>query len=143
MPGVVVDAGTVGAVDRLLGASDRLDEGEFIDLDIAALSTVVDALVWFDQVFVPDLGHQRALQPVVRRLGDLVSVVEVPAGTGATILQEARGWTKAWPHVENFIELLGAVPAYRNAQGPSGSDSHLIRSVLSVPPPNGSSPEEA
>ena len=94
----------------------RHDDGRFLDLDLAALGNVVEAIVLFDDILVPDLGHSD-LAALLQPFGPAIRIWSVSTAARKSIATQARRWMASWNNIDAFIRVLGASPLYANVGG--------------------------
>lgn len=123
MADLVLDIATLRGAIQLLRGEPRADEGQLIDLDIAALGTLVEAICFYDGVLVPDLEHHLGAR-LVGEAGDAVAHVPLTSAERATIVTDALDWVHRHCDLDLLIELLGVRPA--RGYGTWGSDDFLL-----------------
>jgi hypothetical protein len=132
MATVATDVATIRAATGVLfPEGPREDDGRFVDLDIAALGQVVEALVLFDKVLVPDLGHRLDVPEIGGLFGPAISVPAVEPDTAVTIVEESRHWIDSGPEtdIESLIQLVGGNPRINHE---SGSENFLVLEAIGV-----------
>jgi hypothetical protein len=113
MAGIILDVATIRSARRLLCQGEsRHDEGRFVDLDITAVGTVVESIIMFDKVLVPNLGHQLNLPELLLPFGEAVTKLDIKHWQLDAVTEAAANWIKACSNIENFIRLLGGHPLY-------------------------------
>lgn len=119
MAKIALDVATIRSAGALLyPEGPRDDDGQFADLDIAALGQLVEAIVLFDEVIVPDLGHRLALPELVARFGAAVSYQPVHTAVVSNISVESMRWmTRLGQGGEldavSVSQLIGVNPRFR------------------------------
>jgi hypothetical protein len=114
MAKVILDVGTVrGATsvlfpighDKAEVKSSRRKERPS-DLDVVATGQLIESLILFDEVLVPDLdGRNESISALVRPLGEAVSLLPVSASIAEDIKASAREWLAYIPNLSDMTTL--------------------------------------
>jgi len=113
MGSVILDVATIRSACRFFRLPDDPpdDTDSLRDLHIAALGSLLESLVLFDEILVPDLGHQ-LLAHLLQEAGPAVKVLAIDPQRTCAIEAKAREWLRRWRNIENFIRVLGGHPLY-------------------------------
>lgn len=132
---IALDVATIRSAGRLLHREgSRDDHGQFADLDIAALGQLIEAIVLFDEVIVPDIGHQLDVPELVAPFGAAVSYQPVHTDVVSNLAEESRQWMSRSKglDVATLSRLIGVNPySYTEdvAEGTSSSYTVLLASI--------------
>ncbi|MFG2550710.1 hypothetical protein [Streptomyces sp. NPDC048581] len=128
---MALDVATIRAATSVLFPDGpREDNGRFADLDIAALGQVIEGLVLFNEVLVPDLGHRLDVPAAGGLFGPAVHVPAIERHIAETIAEESRQWINSGPetNVESLIQLVGGEPRI----GATSSSNLLVLEAIGV-----------
>jgi len=123
MAHLVLDIATLRGAIQLLRGEPRADEGQLVDLDIAALGTLVEAICFYDGVLVPDLEH-RLGACLVDEAGEAVAHIPLTSAERTTFVTDALDWVHRHCDLDLLIELLGVRSA--SGYGAWRSDTFLL-----------------
>ena len=116
MAKIALDVATMRSADRILHpVGPREDDGQFADLDIAALGQLIEAIVLFDEVVVPDLGHRVDVPELAARFGTAVAYQPVHTAVVSDVTVESRSWLRWNPDLDmtTLSQLIGVNPRLR------------------------------
>ncbi|WP_143681772.1 hypothetical protein [Actinacidiphila glaucinigra] len=101
-----------------------------MDLDIAALGQVVEGLVLFDEVLIPDLGHRLNVPAAGGLFGSAVNVPAIEPDIAEAVKEQSRQWLSAGPetNLDSLVELVGGVRDVRRFS----SGSYDVWEVIGV-----------
>jgi hypothetical protein len=123
---IALDVATIRAAGRLLHPEGpRDDDGQFADLDVAALGQLIEAIVLFDEVIVPDLGHRLDVPELVARFGTAVTYQAVHSAVMNDIAGDSQDWLhRSWElDALTVTRLVGVNPSFRMEPGGGGDSS--------------------
>lgn len=129
---VALDVATLRSASRLLfPEGQRADDGAYVDLDVAALGQLIEAIILFDEVIVPDLGHQLDVPAIAERFGVVVSAHPVEPDVAGAVMDASRKWIGRNPDLDltSLIHLVGGKPEFSTQIGGSDSWSLLLGSM--------------
>jgi hypothetical protein len=130
-----MDVATIrAAAGVLFPEGPRGDNGRFVDLDIAALGQVVEGLVLFDEVLIPDLGHRLDVPAAGGLFGSAVSVPAIEPDIAEAVKEQSRQWLSAGPetNLDSLVELVGGVRDVRHIGSVGASGYYEVLEVIGV-----------
>jgi hypothetical protein len=118
---VILDAGTIRTAAAVLDP-DRA-AGEPLgprDVQVATVGQLVEALVLFEEIAVPEIdGPHGRIPHLVRGVGEAVVPLPVPEEVTREIKRAASGWLASHPRLSDLVQLVdGAVVEF--TQGSAG-----------------------
>src|SRR4051794_35720786 len=113
MVSVVLDMATAGAASKLLDPEKPIPpRDKFSDIDIAAASQLLEALILFDGIILPDLGNQRDVREVAAPLGTAIIPVDVEYNERERLAKAVRDWLGSNARLADLVRAAGATPRY-------------------------------
>ena len=108
MSKIMLDTASLKAAKKVLQPeAARPTPGAAGDQGLVALSSLVEAIVLFDQISVPNLGHQKFAETLAG-LGEALQPLPLDDHYRDGIASAATRWLESWPDLEDHIRLLGS-----------------------------------
>jgi hypothetical protein len=122
---VMLDIATLRAAKSVIDLKVRNKDYNLYDIDISCLSTIVDAIILFDNVYVPNIEHNLYNELLVF-FGESFKKLPVEGYLITDINKLSKNWVEQI-QIEDIVESFGAFISYRGFG--ISSDYLLLQSV--------------